>query len=177
MAAADAPGQRVLADPAGWVASVGGAGLSPWAPGTVGSLVALLPWWAMAGVGWWLPWIAIPLLFMLGVWASSVLIRRIGVEDPGVIVVDEVVGQWLALSLVDLALRVAPWPLLVPSTAALLVAGFLVFRLCDILKPWPASWADRQLTGGFGAMADDALAGVWAGLLVVAALSIVAVVR
>jgi phosphatidylglycerophosphatase A len=177
MSAGGASPARVLADPAGWVASVGGAGLSPWAPGTVGSLVALLPWWWMASVQWWLPWLAIPLVFALGVWASSVLIGRLGVEDPGVIVVDEVVGQWLALSLVDLALRFAPWPLLVPSTLALLLAGFLVFRLCDILKPWPASWADRKLDGGFGAMADDALAGVWAGLLIVLALSVMPALR
>jgi phosphatidylglycerophosphatase A len=177
MSAGGATRAQVLADPAGWVASVAGAGLSPWAPGTVGSLVALLPWWGMVGVQWWLPWLVIPVVFALGVWASSAVIRRLGVEDPGVIVIDEVVGQWLALSLVDLALRVAPWPLLVPSTLALLLAGFLVFRLCDILKPWPASWADRKLDGGFGAMVDDALAGVWAGVLVVVTLSVIPALR
>ncbi len=177
MSAAERARLRVLADPAGWVASFGGAGLSPWAPGTVGSLVALLPWWGLASVQWWLPWLAIAVVFGLGVWASGVLIGRLASKDPGVIVIDEVVGQWLTLSIVDLALRFAPWPLLVPSTAALLLAGFLVFRLCDILKPWPASWADRDLDGGFGVMADDALAGVWAGVLVMAALSAVPVLR
>jgi phosphatidylglycerophosphatase A len=92
------------------------------------------------------------------------------IEDPGVVVVDEFVGQWLTLAIVELALRVFPNSLGAPSLPAFLLVGFLLFRLCDIGKPWPAGWADRELHGGFGTMLDDAFAGIWAGVLAVAAL-------
>ncbi len=163
----------LLRDPAFWVASGFGAGLSPIAPGTAGSLVALPLYLVLAQGPAWLPWLAIVGTFALGTWAAGRVIERIGVEDPGVVVVDEFVGQWLALALVDLALREFPGALATPSTAALLGAGFLLFRLCDIAKPWPASWADRVLDGGFGAMLDDAFAGLWAGVLMIAALAVV----
>lgn len=161
-------------DPAFWIASGFGSGLSPIAPGTAGSLVALpLYLWLAQGPAW-LPWLAIVGGFALGTWAAGRVIRRIGVEDPGVVVIDEFVGQWLALALVDLALRLFPGGLAEPSTLALLAVAFLLFRLCDIAKPWPASWADRALDGGFGAMLDDLFAGLWAGVLMVAALAVVA---
>jgi phosphatidylglycerophosphatase A len=170
------PEQRraVLRHPAGWIASGFGAGLSPFAPGTVGSLVALPLYVLLNAAHPLLPWLAIGLGFAVGTWAAGWVIRRIGVEDPGVVVVDEFVGQWLALAMVDAALRQFPAALPAPSTLALLLVGFLLFRLCDIVKPWPASWADRQLHGGFGAMLDDAFAGLWAGALAILALAVAA---
>lgn len=162
--------RRVLSHPAGWIASGLGAGLAPVAPGTVGSLVALPLYVAMERAHPLLPWIGIGVGFAIGSWAASRVIRTLGIEDPGVVVVDEFVGQWLTLALMSAALRVLPERLAEPSTAAVLVVAFLLFRLCDIVKPWPASWADRSLEGGFGAMLDDAFAGIWAGLLAVAAL-------
>jgi phosphatidylglycerophosphatase A len=160
----------VLSHPAGWIASGFGAGLSPVAPGTAGSLVALPLFVGMAIVHPLAPWFGIAAYFALGVWASGWVIARLRIEDPGVVVADEFVGQWLALAMVDLALRLWPDQLASPSRAAVLVAGFLLFRICDIAKPWPASWADRALTGGTGAMLDDVFAGLWAGLLGIAAL-------
>lgn len=160
-------------DPAFWIASGFGSGLSPIAPGTAGSAVALPIYLALAQGPAWLPWLAIAAAFALGTWAAGRVIRRIGVEDPGVVVIDEFVGQWLALAIVDAALRAMPAHLAAPSTLATLLAGFLLFRLCDIAKPWPASWADRALDGGFGAMLDDLFAGAWAGVLMVGALALV----
>lgn len=173
------PEQRrvLLREPAAWIACGGGAGLFPFAPGTFGSLLAL-PLYLLLQLGHpLLPWLAIGAGFAAGTWAAGRVIARLGVEDPGVVVIDEFVGQWLALALVDLALRMHPDALAAPSTAALLAAGFLLFRICDIAKPWPASWADRTLDGGFGAMLDDLFAGLWAGVLLVAALAVAPLLR
>lgn len=169
--------RRVLSHPAGWIASGLGAGLAPVAPGTVGSLVALPLFVGMALVHPLAPWIGIGVYFALGVWAAGRVIAVLRVEDPGVVVADEFVGQWLALAMIDLALRLWPDQLVSPSRLAVLVAGFLLFRICDIAKPWPASWADRTLTGGFGAMLDDVFAGIWAGALAIAGLWGVAALR
>ena len=125
------------------IASVGGAGFAPVAPGTVGSalalgLGALLLWGAPAALA-----LAAVAAAVGGVWA----IRAAGVEgDPGWVVIDEVAGQWVALLGLG---RVTPLGLL---------AAFLGFRLLDIAKPGPVGWADRQ-GGAGGIMADDLIAG------------------
>jgi len=144
--------RAILTHPAGWIATGFGAGLSPVAPGTVGSAVALLPWlWLRE-----LPTVAclgvIVAVFALGIWVSRVLVARLRAEDPGWIVVDEFVGQWLAL-------------VFAPPGWIWLIVGFLLFRLFDVWKPWPVSWADRNVDGGLGVMLDDALAGLLAGLV------------
>jgi phosphatidylglycerophosphatase A len=155
--------RALLSHPAGWIASGFGSGLSPFAPGTVGSLVALPLFVLMQQLHPLLPWLGIAGVFALGVWAAGWVIRAIGAEDPGVVVIDEFVGQWLTLAMLDAFIRWGTDPDQQPSTFAVLLVGFVLFRLCDILKPWPASWADRKLHGGFGSMLDDALAGLWAG--------------
>lgn len=140
---------RLLGDPAGLIATGFGAGLAPRAPGTVGTAVALLPWLALRELP--LPGylLALLLAFALGVWAANRVIARIGIEDPGLVVWDEFVGLWITL------IAAPPgWPWM--------VAGFVAFRVFDIAKPWPVSWADAKLKGGFGAMFDDALAGLYA---------------
>ena len=143
---------RLLRHPAGWLATGFGSGLAPRAPGTVGSLVALLPWWL------WLralpPWhyaLALGCAFALGVWAADRVIAQLGRQDPGVVVWDEFVGLWLAL-------------FLAPPGWQWMLAGFALFRLFDIWKPWPVRWADRAVHGGFGTMLDDLLAGGYAWL-------------
>jgi phosphatidylglycerophosphatase A len=145
-----AEARRLLRHPAGWLATGFGSGLAPRAPGTVGSLVALLPWWL------WLralpPWhyaLVLGCAFALGVWAADRVIEQLGSPDPGVVVWDEFVGLWLAL-------------LLAPPGWAWMLAGFALFRLFDIWKPWPVRWADRAVHGGFGTMLDDLLAGAYA---------------
>jgi phosphatidylglycerophosphatase A len=97
------------------------------------------------------------LAFAVGVWAANWVIAQTGIEDPSVVVWDEFVGQWIALLLLP-----AGWPWA--------LAAFALFRLFDIWKPWPVRWADRQLHGGFGAMLDDVLAGLYA-LFVVQAIA------
>lgn len=97
------------------------------------------------------------LSFAIGVWAANWVIAKTRIEDPSVVVWDEFVGLWLAL-------------LLAPPGWPWMLGGFALFRLFDIWKPWPVSWADRKLHGGFGAMLDDVLAGVyaWLGLQAIA---------
>jgi len=145
------PPLRLLAHPHGWIASGFGSGFSPIAPGTVGSATALIPWlWLreLPAAGY----LAITLAFFaLGVLAAEWVIRTIRVDDPGVVVADEWVGQWLAL-------------FLAPAGWVWMLLGFVLFRLFDVWKPWPVRWADRRLHGGFGAMFDDLLAGGYAFL-------------
>jgi phosphatidylglycerophosphatase A len=142
--------RRLLAHPAGWIATGFGVGLAPIAPGTFGSLVALIPWWLWlrhlpaAQYG-----IVLVLALLVGIWAASWAIAELRVEDPGVVVWDEFLGQWIALFAAP-----AGWPWM--------LGGFALFRLFDIWKPWPVSWADRKLHGGLGAMLDDVLAGMYA---------------
>ncbi|MDA5193810.1 phosphatidylglycerophosphatase A family protein [Govanella unica] len=132
-----------------------GAGYLPKAPGTWGSLAALPCGFVIAYFGG-MPalLIAAILLFPLGVWAASRYGQRVGVSDPGAIVVDEVVGQWLALL-----------PILSHGILGYALA-FAAFRLFDILKPWPVGMLDRRLKGGLGVMMDDVAAGLMAAILI-----------
>lgn len=149
MAEAGATGRIPFSHPASLVATVFGAGLSPVAPGTVGSLVAL-------PLAWLLHWAGGPGLLVLGVvvvffagwWAAGVYGERVGVADSSAIVIDEVAGQWLVLAAVPLDL-------------IYFAIGFALFRLFDIVKPWPVGWADRRIKGGLGVMLDDVLAGIY----------------
>jgi phosphatidylglycerophosphatase A len=152
----------VLRHPWGWLASGLGSGLSPFAPGTVGTASALLVYLGLRPFGWIALVAAIVLGFALGVLAAGWVIRETGIEDPGVVVVDEWVGTWITL-LPALSL----WPALgfAPPLWLECGAAFIAFRFTDILKPWPASKADRELHGGLGAMADDALAGIYSALM------------
>jgi phosphatidylglycerophosphatase A len=149
--------RTLLSHPAGWIATALGAGLSPKAPGTAGSLVALLPWWLLLRglpVGWYL--VVLATGFVLGVWACGVSDRRLGMHDQGALVWDEVIGVWITL----LAAPAAWW---------WMVVGFILFRLFDIWKPWPVRWADRRIGGGLGVMLDDVLAAGYALVVMQAA--------
>lgn len=149
-------GERLLRHPAGWIASGFGSGLIPMAPGTAGSLAALLPWLALRELPWPLYLLALLLAFAIGIWACQWTARRLGVEDPGLVVWDEFVGLWIAL-------------FAAPAGWAFVLLGFVLFRLFDILKPWPVRWADRRIKGGFGTMLDDVFAGLYALALLQAA--------
>lgn len=146
----------LLRHPAGWIASGFGSGFSPRAPGTVGTAAALLPWLGLRTLP--LPYyaLAIALAFAIGVWASAWVVRRSGVQDPQVVVWDEFVGVWIAL-------------LAAPAGWSWMLAGFALFRLFDIWKPLPVSWADEKIHGGFGVMLDDVIAGIYALLVMQAA--------
>jgi phosphatidylglycerophosphatase A len=126
------------------VATGFGSGYSRVAPGTAGSAVGLLLFWPLAALAW--PWqlAASAVLFVSGSLAAGRVARHVGLKDPGIVVVDEVVGQWVTL------------------VTALL--GFLLFRAMDVVKPWPARDLER-VPGGWGIMADDVAAGIYAHLL------------
>jgi len=136
-----------------------GCGYAPKAPGTAGSLAALVIAWllhAYAGVSaTGMAWLAV-LLAMPGIWAADVVARESARKDPQMVVVDEVVGQWMALAGAT-ALNWKSWLL-----------AFLLFRLFDIWKPPPVRQLER-LPGGLGIVADDAMAGVYGALVLFAA--------
>lgn len=137
--------------PATLLATWFGIGLLPRAPGTWGSLAALpFAWFIRDGFGAVGLAVAAAGLFIVGLWAASVYVRQAGEADPGAVVIDEVAGQWLVL-------------LAVPPDPVLYGAGFVLFRITDIFKPWPASWIDRTVKGGFGVMLDDTAAALYAG--------------
>jgi phosphatidylglycerophosphatase A len=121
-------------------------------PGTVGSALALFIIWIVpfSRAGLLVFFVAVT---FAGTWAAHRAERRLGVKDPGVIVIDEVAGMTLS---------VLPFP----STPAVLIAGFVLFRLFDIVKPFPAG-ASQRATGGIGVMVDDLIAGLYA-LVVIA---------
>ncbi len=133
------------------LATLGPVGYLPVAPGTWGSLAAVIA----------APWLFIPFslpvkllilagLFLLGSWACFAAEDHFGRKDPGQAIIDEVLGQWTTFLL------------LASSGVVLLVAGFFLFRLFDILKPWPVRSSEKWLPGGYSVMVDDLLAGIYA---------------
>lgn len=137
-----------LANPQVLLATVFGIGWLPKAPGTWGSLAALpFGWWITTAGGPVALAVATIAVFAVGVWACAGYAKASGTHDAGACVIDEVVGQWIVL-------------LVVPLDPLLYGGAFLVFRFFDIVKPWPAGWADRNIHGGFGVMLDDVFAGI-----------------
>jgi len=147
---------RILDSGTRWLTTGFGSGYAPVAPGTAGSAVGLLLFWPLAALP--VPWQigACAVLFVVGALASTQVARALGRKDPGLIVVDEIVGMWVTL--VGL-----------PFTPAVALAGFVLFRVMDVWKPWPVRSLER-LPDGWGVMADDVAAGVYAHLLLRVAL-------
>ncbi len=138
-----------------YIATWFGAGTSPIVSGTVGSLAALpFAYVIQITLGSWALFLAAIVLFVIGCWASEKFVKHYGKEDPGEIVVDEVAAQWLLLSV------------FFPTWQSYLV-GFILFRIFDIVKPWPVCLADRKVKGGFGVMLDDVLAAFYPILIYV----------
>ena len=130
-------------------ATVLGVGYAPVAPGTFGSAAGLLLWWLLPAT----PAVqiaAIVVLFVVGSWSGSVAEKHFGRTDPGQVVVDEVMGMLITLLFIPVG-----WP------GAIL--GFLIFRVADIIKPYPANRLE-SLHGGIGVMADDGMAAIYANL-------------
>lgn len=131
-----------------------GSGYSPKAPGTVGSLAALPFGYVIADqFGMYGLAFAVALVSIIGIWVSNVYMAQAGEHDPGPVVIDEVAGQWLTLI-----------PVAVALTWQGMLLAFVLFRIFDIFKPWPISWADRDVSGGLGVMLDDILAGIAAAI-------------
>ncbi|HEY3834994.1 MAG TPA: phosphatidylglycerophosphatase A [Bryobacteraceae bacterium] len=136
-----------------------GCGYSPSAPGTVGSAAGILiAWLLISEAGLSAIWL-IPLTLVLtpaGIWAADATARDLGREDPGLVVVDEVLGQWLTASVI------------IHPTWQSYALAFALFRIFDITKPWPIRRLEG-LHGGLGIVADDLLAGVYGALILFAA--------
>ena len=126
-----------------------GSGLSPKAPGTVGTLVGFPLFWLLMDLPQLQQWLGLLLLFMLGIWCCEFTGRALGVSDHGAIVWDEIVAMAGVLTTV-------------PHSWGWAVAAFALFRLFDIWKPFPVRWADRHVKGGLGVMLDDVLAAIMA---------------
>ena len=141
----------VVSHPAHLIAFGFGSGLAPLAPGTVGTLLGLPLFWLTVAIAPDLPNQIILLIaaFLLGVWACGRTGRTLGVADHGGMVWDEIVAFALVL-------------LFTPTGWPWTVAAFALFRLFDILKPWPIRLADTRLKNGFGVMFDDLLAAAYA---------------
>lgn len=137
----------VFAHPARVLAFGFGAGLAPFAPGTVGTLVAFPLWWVLIQFlpAWAILALIVP-LFALGVWACGITGRDLGIPDHGSMVWDEVVAFLLILAV------------LTPPEPAWLAAAFFLFRFFDVVKPPPIRQVEKRFRGGFGVMIDDILA-------------------
>ncbi len=138
-----------LADPRQLMALGFGAGLIPRMPGTAGTLAAAPLVWFFAQLPLLGQLAAVAVAFGVGCWVCDVTARAIGVHDHPAIVWDEVVGLMVTC-------------LAVPMSVPVLIAGVLLFRFFDILKPWPIRWLDQHVHGGVGIMIDDVLAGIFA---------------
>ena len=124
-----------------------GTGLIPKAPGTFGTLVAIPIVTAVSWLSIPLQFAVIATMFLIGCFVCQTVAKSLDDNDPGVIVWDEIVGYCVAM-------------LMVPLSLPAIIAGFLIFRFFDILKPWPISWVEKKYSGGFGIMIDDVIAGV-----------------
>ena len=145
------PATSVFGDPWCFLAFGLGSGLSPIAPGTLGTLAAIPLYYLMTGL-------SLPVycgmatgLFLIGITICQRCEQRLAIRDHGGIVWDEIVGYLITM-------------IAVPPSWQTIGLGFMLFRLFDILKPWPIRWLDRQVHGGLGVMLDDAVAGLFAAL-------------
>ena len=133
------------------LASLGPIGRKLPAPGTVGWLVALLSGYYLLPISWLLFLILTIAIFIIGIFAANIYSPITNTHDSGAIIIDEVVGQWVAL-------------LFIPNEILYFIAAFILFRLFDITKCWPVNWAEK-LPGGIGVMIDDLVAGLMAGII------------
>ena len=143
--------KAILANPIHLVAFGFGAGLSPKAPGTMGTVVAVLIYLVLPSMPPIIYAGLVLLSFFFGIWICGKTAEDLGVHDHGGIVWDEFVGYWVTM-------------FMAPSGLFWVLLGFVLFRLLDIFKPWPIKWADKELAGGLGIMLDDVLAGIMAAL-------------
>ncbi len=146
--------RTVLTDPVHFLAFGFGTGLAPFAPGTFGTLPGILLFWLTLDSGLYVQLGVAVAIVAAGVWLCGESARRLGVHDHGGIVWDEIAGMYLVL-------------FFAPSTVYGWIAAFVLFRVMDIVKPWPIRDLDHSIGGGLGIMLDDLAAALYAALLLV----------
>ena len=129
-----------------------GSGAAPKAPGTWGTLAAVLIYWPLSQLSPEHYLLMLLVTSVMGIYICGQTARDLGVHDHGNIVWDEFVGFWITM-------------FAAPVGWVWVVVGFVLFRFFDIIKPWPISWIDKRITGGFGIMLDDVIAGVMAAVV------------
>jgi phosphatidylglycerophosphatase A len=129
-----------------------GSGLVPKAPGTFGTIAAIPIYLLVQNLSLMLYIILTVIAFVMGIWICQQSADWLQKEDPSAVVWDEIVGYLVTMTAA-------------PQGWQWIVLGFVLFRIFDILKPWPISLADKELHGGFGIMLDDVIAGIFAGAL------------
>ena len=129
------------------------SGHIPFAPGTMGTIIAIPLYLLLAGVvsGWWYA-AAVVALTLAAIWISGLAEKIYGRKDPPQVVIDEIAGFMLTMTAV-------------PSTTMYIVIGFILFRVFDILKPQPAGWINARVRGGSGIVLDDIVAGLYANIV------------
>jgi phosphatidylglycerophosphatase A len=144
--------RKVMTDPVNFLAFGLGTGLSPFAPGSVGSLLGVALAWFTLDLDFAVQIGVAIFLTISGVWICGESARRIGVHDHGGIVWDEIAGMYITL-------------LVAPPTITAWVLAYLLFRVFDIVKPWPIRELDHSIDGGLGIMLDDLAAALYAAIL------------
>ena len=142
----------VLKNPIHLLAFGFGSGLSKYAPGTMGTLVAMPLYLLLANLPLEFYIVAVVILLIAGIFICGRSAKLLGVHDHSGIVWDEIVGYLITMTAT-------------PSGWMWMVVGFMLFRFFDIVKPWPLSWIDKSVGGGLGIMLDDAIAGIISCLL------------
>ena len=136
------------------------SGYLPKAPGTWGSLAAVLLWFGLRNLTIGPYCTIVGTLFVVGTFAAGAAEKIVDRGDPGLVVIDEIVGQLIGLAMA-------------PGHPVVVIAAFLLFRFFDIVKPFPAGWLDQHIHGGLGIMLDDVVAGLYTLVIVQIAVRII----
>ena len=139
----------VLTNPVHFLAFGLGSGLAPKAPGTFGTLAAVPFYLIFQYLPLWNYLLVLLVSIVLGIWLCDRTSKDLGVHDHPGIVWDEFVGYWITM-------------MAAPAGWLWVVVGFVLFRIFDIIKPWPIGWLDKRVHGGLGIMLDDIVAGIFA---------------
>lgn len=129
-----------------------GSGLAPKAPGTAGTLVAILPFYFLSQLNLNVYILLLFIAIVVGVYICHKTSEDLGVHDHSGIVWDEFCGFWLTM-------------IAIPVSLMTVILGFVLFRIFDIVKPWPINWLDKKVKGGFGIMIDDLIAAIYAWII------------
>jgi len=128
------------------------SGFSPGAPGTAGSVIGVVLFWFLSPLTFPLYGLTVMAFIFLSIWCAaraSIIFQK---KDPSQIVIDEIAGYLVTMSAL-------------PPTWGYIIAGFILFRIMDIVKPYPIRWIDQNIAGGYGIVLDDVLAGVYANII------------